>query len=70
MAGKPTDMGRRLRALADRCGCPTMSDFAAHVGIPYSTISAWCRDDEPAVIRKLRSIKRRTKCSWEDLLGM
>ena len=69
MPARPTDMGRRLRALADRCGCPTMSDFASHVGVPYSTISAWCREDEPALIRKLRKIKRVCGCTWEELLG-
>lgn len=70
MAMASSAMGRRLRALADRCGCPTMADFAAHVGITYSTLQTWCRrDEEPALIRKLRKIKRVCGCTWEELLG-
>lgn len=64
-----TTLGKSLHRIYVTSGHTTVMDWCKHVGIPYETIRGWMRGEtEPAWLRTLRTIKRRTRMSWDEIL--
>lgn len=63
-----TPLGNALKRIYVTSGHASLRDWCAHVGVPYETLRRWMREDEPAWLRTLRTIKRRTRMSWDEIL--
>ena len=70
MPGKETRLGRALRRLYEASGARDVTEWAFVLGVSYGTLRHWMRAaQEPSWLRTLRTIKRVTGASWEELLG-
>ena len=64
-----TQLARALRRLYAASGAPDLSSWCQHLGVSYAQVRGWLNAErEPAWLRTLRTIKRITGCSWDELL--
>lgn len=64
-----TALGQSLRRLYQTSTHSALTDWCQCVGVSYSTVRNWIRaETEPAWLRTLRTIKRRTGITWGELL--
>lgn len=64
-----TALGQSLRRLYQTSAHSALTDWCQCVGVSYGTVRNWIRaETEPAWLRTLRTIKRRTGVTWGELL--
>lgn len=63
------DFPRRLRRLMDSRGLATAADLALFAGVSVTAARSWLKGECMPKLATLRSLKRRFRCPWEDLLG-
>ena len=64
-----TTFGNAIRRAYRRGAQEHLSDWCTFIGIPYDVVRGWIRaDTEPTWLRTLRTIRRRTGLTWDELL--
>ena len=64
-----TTFGNAIRRAYRRGAQEHLSDWCTFIGIPYDVVRGWMRSDtEPTWLRTLRTIRRRTGLTWDELL--
>ena len=63
-----TSLSRGIRQAMDACGFAYASDACKAWGVSVSMVRGWLACEEPTWLRTLRTIKRLSGLSWEELL--
>ena len=63
-----TPFGRALYRIYLGSGCVSIAEFCQHMGVSNGSVRHWINSEEPAWLRNLRTIKRRTGLTWGEIL--
>jgi hypothetical protein len=65
---RPTRLARGMRQAMDACGCETAADAAGAWGVSVYLLRTWLGGEEPMWLRTLRTIRRLTGRTYDELL--
>ncbi len=63
-----TPFGKALYHIYQMSGCVSIAEFCQHMGVSNGSVRHWMNSEEPAWLRNLRTIKRRTGLTWGEIL--